>query len=417
MSRSSALAARLRPTKPRLVELCWVLLVVAISAGLFLVRYEDPRRIAVSGDSYWYMRQAQMFAGVDEPTASARASRQVCRDLNRSAVDRGLRPGCRSYPQKGISKRYIAIFDSRPGYPLLAAPFVKALGAWRGMVAATMLLAVTTGLLMYLAAWMALRRRLVGILATVLLFLLPTGFWITRMLAEGAMLAGCLGTLIGAMVITRGRTLTGLLIAVPALAWTLAAKSANGVALALVLLVAGLVALLTRGANRRGALVTAALGLVTLSAWFTVSHLLALPSLNETIQDFATRHFRRPDIPDPYSWLFQQNVDFWPGQIRATLIAPLTTVATVTAAAVLIIRARDVALLWIGIGLSGLALLVAHPIDDEAERLLLPVWLPIAASFGYATALALGRMSRPRDAKPEPEAEIPQQPIMAGSGQ
>ncbi|MFF0466558.1 hypothetical protein ACFYPX_03820 [Micromonospora zamorensis] len=415
MPRIPRLAARLRLTRPRLVELCWVLLVVAISAGLFLVRYEDPHRIASSGDSYWYMRQAQMFTGVDERTASARTSKLVCQDINRSAVDQGQRPTCRSYPQRGVSERYIAIFDSRPGYPLLAAPFVKALGPWRGMMVTTMLLAVAAGLLMYLAVWMALGGRLAGLIATVLLFLLPTGFWMTRMLAEGAVLVGCLGTLIGVMVLMRGRTAAGLLIAVPALGWTLSAKSANGVALALVLLVAGLIALVTRGANRRGALVTAALGLATLSVWFTVSHLLALPSLNETIQDFATRHFKRPDIPDPYGWLLQQNLDFWPGQIRAALIAPLTLLTTVTAAAILMLRARHVALLWIGVGLSGLALLIAHPIGGEAERLLLPVWLPIAASFGYATALALGRVTRPRDAAPESEVEIPRQPIMTAS--
>jgi hypothetical protein len=47
-----------------LVETASLLLVVVIAALLFLARYDDPRRLA-PGDSFWYMRQALIFTGVD----------------------------------------------------------------------------------------------------------------------------------------------------------------------------------------------------------------------------------------------------------------------------------------------------------------------------------------------------------------
>lgn len=372
-----------------ITKLAWAFLVIAIAAALSLARYEDPRRIASSGDSFWYMRQAQIFAGTDPATASTRASRQVCRDINRSAREQQIDRTCRDgYPQRGVSPRYIAIFGSRPGYPLFAAPFVKILGLWKGMAAATLILAVTAGLLMYLAVWLAFGNRLAGVVAAALIYLLPTGFWMTRMLADGAMLVGCLVVLIGAMLAWRGR-LSGIPIAVAGLAWTFLSKSANGVAMALVLLVASIAAVPIRSSNRRGALLTGGLGLAALVGWFALSPALRLPSLNETIQDFATRHFTRPDIPDPYTWLWEQNLAWWPETVERMIVSPLPLISVILATVLLVARTRHVALLWLGTGLTGLVVLAAHPVDAEYERLTIPVWPLVAAAVGYVVVGAL----------------------------
>ncbi|MEE6311761.1 hypothetical protein V1634_33535 [Plantactinospora veratri] len=362
---------------------------IAIAGALCMARYEDPRRIASSGDSYWYMRQAQIFAGTDPATASARSSFQVCRDINRSAKDQNMRPVCRNgYPQQGISPRYTAIFDSRPGYPLFATPFVKIFGVWQGMAIATLIIAVGVGLLSYLAVWLAFGIRLVGVAAAALVYLLPTGYWITRMLADGAMLAGCLAVLIGAMLLWRNR-FSGLPIALAGFGWTFVTKSANGVAMALVLLAASGCALLTRFPNRRGALFTGGLGLATLLGWFAVSAALKLPSLTEAIQDYATNHFSVPDTPEPYTWLWEKNLEWWPGTLQHMVLSPLPLIAVVLATLIFATRTRHLSFLWLGTGLTGLAMLAAKPVDTEYERLMVPVWFPVAAALGYAIVAAL----------------------------
>ncbi|GIG92886.1 ArnT family glycosyltransferase [Plantactinospora endophytica] len=372
-----------------LVELTWLLLVVAIAGGLTMARFEDPRRFASSGDSYWYMRQAQIFAGTDPATASKRSSFQVCRDINRSAKDQNMRPLCRNgYPQQGISPRYIAIFDSRPGYPLFAAPFVKVFGVWPGMVLATLIIAVGVGLLTYLAVWLAFGIRLVGVAAAAMVYLLPTGYWMTRMLADGAMLAGCLTVLIGAMLLWRHR-FSGLPIAVAGFVWTFLSKSANGVAMALVLVAASIAALATRFPNRRGAVLTGGLGLVTLVGWSAVSKALALPSLTEAIQDYATNHFTNPDHPEPLVWLWEKNLDWWPGTLAHMVLSPLPLIAVLITTLIFATRTRHLTFLWVGAGLTGLTLLAAKPVDEEYDRLMAPVWLAVAAALGYAIVAAL----------------------------
>ncbi|MEN3611082.1 hypothetical protein AAH979_16180 [Plantactinospora sp. ZYX-F-223] len=397
-----------------------MLLVLVIASALCMARYEDPRRIASSGDSYWYMRQAQIFAGADPATASAQASFQVCRDINRSAKERRMPRACRNgYPQAGISPRYIAIFDSRPGYPLFAVPFVKILGLWQGMAAATLIIAVGVGLLTYLAVWLAFGIRLVSVIAAAMVYTLPTGFWITRMLADGAMMVGCLAVLIGAMLLWRNR-FSGIPIALAGFAWTFSTKSANGVAMALVLLAASLGALLTRFPNRRGALLTGGLGLATLVGWFALSAALKLPSLSEAIQDYATTHYIRPDTPEPYTWLWERNLLWWPGALEHMIVSPLPLIAVIIATLIFVIRTRHLTFLWLGTGLSGLAMLVAKPVDSEVERLMIPVWILVSAALGYAIVAALpagwsGRpgtegAARPVDRPPSPTPSRPDQP-------
>lgn len=405
------------------VEAAWVLLVLAIAGGLCLIRYDDPRRIAISGDSYWYMRQAQMFAGVSEPEASAAASRQLCRDLNRSAADRALDdrsivlPACVEYSMAGISPRYVAIFDNRPAYPLVASVFVSAFGPWTAMMIATMLFALLSAVLAYMAVWLATGLRLAGVIGSALLFALPSGFWMTRMLVEGAMMFGYLAVLIGAMLLWR-RRMVGLPLVVVALAWLFATRSASGAAAAISLVGASLLALFFRGRDRRGPLITGGLATVTLAGWFAASAAYGLPGLNETIQDFATRHFRLPDISDPLPWLWRKNLEYWPIEGRRLLDAPWQILAGLLAAVILFRRARHIALLWMILGVTGLMLMLAHPANGEYPRMMIPLWLPIAAAAGYALALALrgpglaaampvrarpGK-GRPEEVAPKPEA-------------
>ncbi|MGW4947993.1 hypothetical protein ACWEOZ_41115, partial [Actinoplanes sp. NPDC004185] len=392
-----------RPSRSRtrrgLVEGAWVLLVVVLAGLLFLARYEDPRRVA-SGDSYWYMRQALIFTGTDPEVAGLEAGRQVCRDLNRASRARGEKPTCELYVTTRISPRYAAIFDSRPGYPLFAAPFVATLGLWTGMMTATLVLALLAAVLAYLAVWLASGLRPAGVLAATVLFALPTGFAMTRMLTESGVVAGYLAALLGATLVVRGRR-AGLVLVVAALAWLLAVRSASGMAMALALLAAGALTALGRRQRRAGALLGAT-GLLTALAWQLLSRTLHLPGLNDTIQDFATRHFRAgPDVADPIGWLIRRNLFFWPDRLVLELAVPGTLVAVLFAVVVLVLRMRAVAALWIFTGLTGVMMVLAHPVNSEYPRLMAPIWLPVACAFGYAAALAVGPR-RELLAAPEP---------------
>ncbi|OKI56355.1 hypothetical protein A6A27_30225 [Micromonospora sp. CB01531] len=391
------------------METAWLLLVLVIASLLFLARYE-ARRISSSGDSMWYMRQALIFTGKSPDEARIEAARQVCRDINRSQRERGIGPSCKEYQSDEISPRYIGIFDSRPGYPLFAAPFVAVLGAWTGMVAATMLLAIAAAVLAYLAVWMATGLRLAGVLAAGLLFVLPPGFWMTRLLTESGVLAGYLAVITGVMVTWRGRTKLGLSTVAVALVWLFAVRSASGMAMALTLVGASTVALLVRTPQRRPALATGGVGLLAVVAWQVLSVVLSLPGLNETIQDFATTHFARPDIAHLVSWLIDRNIAFWAEQGAAQVPHPEAVVALVFAVVVLVRRMPSVAALWIFTGLTGVAMLVAHPVATEYDRLMLPLWIPVACALGDAAALAVSWARMPDVASPElgagPEAVV-----------
>ena len=381
------------------VEAVWVLLVVVLAALVFSVRYQDPRRVA-TGDSFWYMRQALIFSGQSVDDATRESARLVCQDINRSAVDRDMQPTCKTYISTGFSPRYVAIFDSRPGYPLFAAPFVAVLGAWTGMMAATLLLALAAAALAYLAVWMATGLRLAGAVGSVLLFVLPSGFWMYRMLAESAVVAGCFAVLIATMLIWRGRPI-GLALVVPALAWLFTVRSASGMAVTLVMLIAAVLTLIRRPSqvSRRGLLVTVGVAVAALALWSVLSAVLGLPSLNETIQDLATTHYRHPDIANPYEFLIQKNVQYWRGQIKQVLLAPVALIAALGAFAVLWMRMRSVAWMWILMGLIGIMMQVAHPARSEWGRMMLLINIPIACALGYGAALAIGRVRWPGSRK------------------
>ncbi|WP_436526315.1 hypothetical protein [Actinoplanes sp. HUAS TT8] len=375
-----------------LVEGGCVALVVLIAGLLFAVRYQDPRRVA-SGDSFWYMRQALIFTGVDHTSATTEAARLMCRDMNRSLRAERQKTTCTAYPTGAIKPRYREIFASRPGFPLFGAPFVAVLGVWDGMVAATLVLALLAAALAYLAVWMATGRRRAGLLAAAMLFVLPSGFAMTRMLVESGVIAGYLAVLIGAMLILRGRVRPGVPIIVVALLWLFAVRSASGMAMSLVLIAGGPAALVARGGRRNPALL-AGLGGLAVVAWTVVSVVLKLPGFNETVQDLATVHYTLPDVPHPVSWLLERNRHFWPDHVRAELVKPYKIALAVFVLLVFWRRMRPVAVLWIATGLTGVLMVLVHPLNSEYDRLIVPFWIPVAAVLGLASALALDRLPR-----------------------
>ncbi len=396
-------AARLRAVRRAGLAAAAAAAVLLIAAGLFWLQWDQDGRQAMP-DSYWYTRQAVTYAGAGAPQAAAAASAIECASRNGYAREVGMRPHCHHYPAGQPNPRYVQIFTTRPGFSLLAAPLVRLGGAWRGMMQATALAALLGALALYAAVRALGGSRIAGIASPVLLFLLPSGYWITRMLPEGAMLAGCLVTGVGATMLWprdgagdgasgapgRGRMIGGLALAAAGLVCTYAIKSANGFLLSAVLLAGGAGLAGWKRLRAPGAVswptawAVTAVGAAGTVGWLIVSTAAHLPSFTDTIQDMASRHFRGRLTPSPVMYLLRRDAWFLPHWCLVVLQDKwwLPLVAAGVAALVWTCRYRAVPLLLIGV--TGPLAVAAHPIGSEADRLVLPVWLPVI------TGLVLG---------------------------
>jgi hypothetical protein len=378
------------------VTTAWILVTLFGAGGLMAYRYHKPARIEASGDSYWYMRQALMFTGKSEPEASRISAQLICADQNRVARELHQDPNCFSYDVSWVPQRYIRIFTSRPGFPLFAVPFVATLGAWHGMLTATVVLCLIAVVLAFLAVYLATGYRLAGFVTGLALIALPSGFYMTRMLTEGGLMAGYAAVIAGALLTWRGRYRFGLTVITLSLVWLFAVKSASGLAAAAVVAGASLIGLVGPRVQRRGPLLTGALGLVAAALWAAFSGLTHQPGLNETIQDFAANHFRKPDVPDPYGWLYRKNLAYWPDQWQALRKAPKPMIGFVVASALLVVKLRREAALFVFIGLIGVAMQVAHPYASQWDRMNFSLWLTMAAAAGLVAGWAGHQATRLR---------------------
>ncbi|MFG1887976.1 hypothetical protein ACGFIR_08895 [Micromonospora sp. NPDC049051] len=395
-----------------------LLAAAALGSVLWWGRWETAPRHAYP-DTYWYARQAATVTGTPSAEADRFAARLVCRQGMPSP-----RPGvsCVTATRQwaaSMPPRYQRIFTTRPGYSLMAAPFVLAFGE-RGMVLVTAALAVLAGVLAALAVRLLGGGLLSSLAATALLFLLPTGFWLSRLLAEAGATMFALAALCAALPLlrpggsTRRRLLLGGVVAAGLLASTVT-RPATGLLLSAALTgVFGVLTLLRRRAGREPGLLvlTAACGVAT-AVWLGLSAALDIPGAAETLQDKFTVHFTRPDVPDPWPRLVELNREFWPAQLNAwwnggapLAASPFLALLLIGFAALFRALPGRAALLFATAGATGLLTLVAHPKPSEADRLILVIWLPVVVGL----AMLLGRPARPAPAPASDTTVAPGQP-------
>jgi hypothetical protein len=335
---------------------------------------QSPRR--ASGDTYYYLTQALEFAGVPSQQAHQQAGEVVCGEIHRMHLLDGASTDCTRY-EVNPPQRYIEIFTSRPGWPLLLSPFVRALGPWRGAVGATFLIALLAAALVHAAL-----RQVTGPIAAasgaVAFSLLGTGTWATWLLPEGAVFACTALALLGATMWLRGAWAGPPVVAV-ALVMLYACKPANGAAVSTALLVGGLVLVALPGQRRRAVLL-AGLGAAGVAGWTLVSRLAGLPSLEDTLQDLATRHYAVPDVPDPYVRLRDMNEQLWTVQLDRWLGIPLPLPVIVVACLVAAVTLPRVGTLWALVASSAVGIVVLHPLVSQYDRLLAPAWLAVCAA-------------------------------------
>ncbi|HEU5030788.1 MAG TPA: hypothetical protein VFV01_38140 [Spirillospora sp.] len=396
---------------PRPLDRPWarmtLLIVVAVllGSGLWLLRWSGSAPTATP-DTFWYARDALRYAGWSAPAADRGAAEITCGALMRGTPrPAGSSADCVRYRTAlpgAAPARFQRIFTSRPGYPLLTVPFVRAMGL-PGFTAATAALGVACGVAAVLLALAIGLRPVQALAAEALFFLLPTGLWASRLLAEASMLLCVTAALAGAVLVLRGRAvIAGSALLACALALLCVVKPANGVALAAAL-AAGAVLLLPVFASRRTFLAVAGVAALVLAGNLWIGSALHLPGVHETLQDTFTRHFRHPDVPDPWHRLSDAAGDLWSGDIGPAMLAnPLIPAAFLFAAAGLVARVRwDAAWPLAAAGLTGAAVASVHPLVDEMPRLSVAVWIPVAFGLAALTAPAAAeRLDEPVPARP-----------------
>ncbi|MER6815298.1 hypothetical protein ABT299_39030 [Spirillospora sp. NPDC000708] len=381
-----------------------VAVAVLLGSGLWLLRWSGTAPTATP-DTFWYARDAFRYAGWSEPAADRAAADITCGGLMRGpSRPAGTRPDCVRYRTAlpGVApERFQRIFTSRPGYPLLTVPFVRVMGT-AGFSAATAALGVACGLAAVLLALAIGLRPLQALVAEALFFLLPTGFWGSRLLAEAPMMLCVMLALTGAVLVLRERAaIAGSALLAGALALLCVVKPANGVVLATALAV-GAVLLLPVFASRRAFLAVAGVAVLVLAGNLWIGSALHLPGVHETLQDTFTRHFRHPDVPDPWHRLSAAAGKLWSGDIGPAMLEnPLIPAAFLFAAAGLVSRVRwDAAWPVAAAGLTGAAIASLHPLVDELPRLSAVAWIPVAFGLAALTARSAER----------PDEDVPSRP-------
>ena len=194
--------------------------------------------------------------------------------------------------------------------------------------------------------------------------------------------------LLGATMWLRGSRRGGPLVVV-ALVLAYACKPANGAGLSASLLTAGLLLAALPGGRLRPVLL-AGLGAAGLAGWALVSRLAGLPSIEDTLQDLATRHYAFPDVPHPYARLRNMNGQLWTGQLDRWLGVPQPLPLILAACLVAVLTLPRTGVLSTVVALSAVGIVALHPLVSQYDRLMAPAWLAVCAAVAGAAGL-LGR--------------------------
>jgi len=406
--------------------------VALLAAGVFaLLQLLAGPQVVMNGDSQEYGRLALQITGMPRTAAAEAAADAACwsreyaaervtavdpvrfqhpgrgGDARVRACERAARAATGSFVHPGPAfARYETIFDGRIGYPLLAVPAVWSFGVLRGLWITSVLCTAAAGFLVAallaasgLGAWAALAGELLYLCG-------PPGRWGVHPLAEGALNAAALLTLLGAGWLLQRRLGAGLLTWAAGLVLVALVKYSSGLLLALALLVAaGGCALTVRGTRHLGTALLAAGSAVAMPATMLITSALGLPGLLVTVQDTFTRHFHRPDVAHPLSMLLTLNLRFWGAFLGWQAAAP-ALLAGLAAGLFLLFRRRP-QLGWLAVAgtLLGVLTVVAHPVVYEYQRLGVLWWLPAVLGLpllveGYLALRRRARSERGRGPSP-----------------
>ncbi|MFE5737274.1 hypothetical protein [Streptomyces celluloflavus] len=396
---------------PGLVAMVFVVLhLFAFPASLF------------SNDSYRYARSAYEYLGDTRADAQHKALVAFCKDEgNRKyrgqlldemkfTEPRDPKPYERcmkASEAKGLGPndpRYERIFDTRPLYPLIAAPFVGLMGAKAGLSAVSLIFTTAGGFFLLAALRRLGLSRGLAVLGQCLFYVTPLATWGTLPLAEGPLLSMLAAMLLGAVALLQGRIRTGALIYTAALAVSAGVKYSSAQMAAMTMTAAAAAMLLfVRRTRHRGTWRLFGLSAGTTAAVALISKLMALPGTSATLQDTFSKHWTKPEVADPWQDLFHLNHNFWWQWAQQQALAPLLVFPLALALWGLWRRSAPLALVVTGLGATGLATVIAHPVYFQADRLYAAVWLITAAGLPILLDEVIKRAVQRRCGTAEPE--------------
>lgn len=373
------------------------LLTVVVFVLLHVFAYPSTR---FANDSYRYARSAYEFLGHSRREAQDRALHAYCADTAalrqrqrmlhqidfRDPVRRqDLRDCLEQYGKDGLNpanRRYDALFDARPGYPLMAAPLVGLLGAKAGLTAVAVGFTAAGGLLV-LVLLRALRAPpLTAWLGQCLYYVTPIGLWGTRPMTEGPAIALMTAMLLGAVWMYQERWVAGVSLSTAAFALGLAVRYSSFALVAPCLVAAaGLALAAVPAARHRGTRGLLAVSLAQALGAFAVSRLLRLPGLGDSLQDTFSLHWTYPEVRDPWGLLVRLNVNYWWQWLQNEALAPSLLFLLALAVWGAMSRSVPMALCLVAVGGTGVLTAVAHPLAMEGDRLYVPVWLIVVVGL------------------------------------
>jgi len=368
-------------------------------------------------DSYYYGRTAQRFLGATPEVAHSMSINMLCADIAVQA-ERSRRLDPLRLAQGGpaqdvyqrclknlspevaaLDPRYDAIFDSRPGYPLVASVFARVMDMRHSLWAASLLSTILSAGLV----WLILRRLaappLAPLLGSALFLTLPAGAWSLELLSEGAALTGTLAVVLGSVLLLQRRIPGGLTVCLTGYVFLFAVKNSQCLLLA-GLETLGVVALGTLVKTQRhrglGWLAGVSAGAAAVAAGGAAA--LGWPGAAESLQDTFTGHFKTPDVSDPWARLASLNATYWHGWVGDQAAHPLLVVSLAASLWVLWRWQLPSFFVVVAAGATGVASAVSQPIATQADRLLAPVWLIVVlglplALHGVEVLRAVGQRS------------------------
>jgi hypothetical protein len=364
-----------------------ILLCVAIGSVLWIGLWATER-VHAAGDTFEYTRIALVFAGRTPEEARTEAATFVVDETGSGSIDLHVNL------DRSIDSRYPGIFWARPMYPASAALLVPLIGL-SAMVVSAFVAGVLVAVSLGAFVWIVTRSLAATATSAALPFLLPTGPVLALLYADGWMLAWWTIALASASLYLMerpGRWLVTFLIAA-AFLWT--TKSANAAVLAVTCTISVGPALVVGRERliRVLRLAIVATGVSTIG--YLVAAALGLPGLLDTIQDFFTHHFARPDVPDPLGRLFEFDRRSLPRWAVAFTRTPELWLPFVLAAIALLRTRAFWPVLWLTGALATVLVVLLHPAVTELSRLMAPAW--ITCALGLALGVAqIQRLARDR---------------------
>jgi hypothetical protein len=368
----------------------------------------DPQRTYTWNDSYRYIMTIERILGDSAAQARAAAIRWYCGDLGRTGGGGAASvSGCVAHwtSAGGLSPNtaeYNQIFIARPGYPLLAAPFVAAFGLGAGLAAVSWLMTIAGGWLSLLIARAAGLGQVGSLGAMIGFYLVPSFFWMQQYLSEGPTLVCTLVVLLGTVWALRGRMRLGLTTAAVGYTAGFVVRYSTfsvqaGALAACVLLLALCCRAYRTGRTYRLAGFHAA-GLVLMTV---LPPVLGWPGFSNSLQDTFTQHFTEPVPADlDRKWLHLMHT--YVMRIGTMYLhQPLVPILVLLGLAVLWLRWRALAAVVTAAALTGLGTALAHPLTSQGNRLYFQVFL--LAAFGIAVAVDYVDRRTRRFTQPPPE--------------